>query len=445
MIYYQFLKYKIKFYKKLKKDLKNFNEPYWWTHAKPRLIDNLEWEPTADVVIVGAGYTGLSAALTLLKSGLKVIIIDSEIPGYGASSRNGGITSGKIKPSIKELISKFGLELAKKMIEEGETARQDLYDFIRKEKIDCDLKINGMFIGALSKKSHENQKKDDDFNSEYLGIENRIVEKKDVPKFIGSKKYVGGIFDKKIGSIHPAKLVISMTKMVRKSGGYIFNKTTFKNCEKKGELYHILTNRGLVKSKHLIIATNAYTDKNLPWLRKKLIPVISEMISTSEIGNNRVNSLMPKLSTFGEALNLFHYFRPSPDGKRILIGGRRVQYNNEDPTKKLVYGLLEIFPELKEIEISNHWYGYVTFPFDQIPKLVIHNGIIYAAGYCGSGTVWSRWFGKKAAEIILNFEQKSAFYNIPFKKIPFYNGYPWFVPIAIEYFKIQDWWINSKE
>ena len=169
------------------------------------------------------------------------------------------------------------------------------------------------------------------------------------------------------------------------------------------------------------------------------------MISTCEIGNNRVNSLMPKLTTFGEALNLFYYFRPSPDGKRILIGGRRVRYNNENPTKKLKSGLLEIFPGLNDIEISNHWYGFVTFPVDQIPKLVMHEGIIYAAGYCGSGTVWSRWFGKKAAEIILNFETKSAFYNIPFRKIPFYNGYPWFVPVAIKYFKMQDWWINSRE
>ena len=117
----------------MKTDQKKFNDPYWWSQAKPELIDELEWQTTSDVLIVGAGYTGLSAALTLLKSGLKVIIIDSELPGYGASSRNGGITSGKIKPSFKELVSKFGLDLSKKMIKEGEVARQDLYDFIRKE------------------------------------------------------------------------------------------------------------------------------------------------------------------------------------------------------------------------------------------------------------------------------------------------------------------------
>ena len=421
------------------------NEPYWWSDAKPEFVAQVEWPSNADVVIVGAGYTGLSAALTLLDSGLKVIIIDKEIAGFGASSRNGGITSGKIKPSIRELKAKFGLDLSKQIVEEGDLARKDLYDFIEKEKIDCDLKINGMFVGATSKKGLENQKKETDFNIRSIGIENKIIEKKDVPDFIESNKYVGGIFDKRIGSIHPAKLIKSMIHLVHKKGGLIFDKTTFKKSERNGKKFYIWTNKGLVKSNHLIIATNAYTDKNIPWLRKKLIPVISEMISTCEIGNNRVNSLMPKLTTFGEALNLFYYFRPSPDGKRILIGGRRVRYNNENPTKKLKSGLLEIFPGLNDIEISNHWYGFVTFPVDQLPKLVMHEGIIYAAGYCGSGTVWSRWFGIKAAEIILNFEQKSAFYNIPFRKIPFYNGYPWFVPVAIKYFKMQDWWINSRE
>ena len=429
----------------MQKTLKIKNEPYWWSDAKPEFVAQEEWPSNADVVIVGAGYTGLSAALTLLDSGFKVIIIDKEIAGFGASSRNGGITSGKIKPSIRELKAKFGLDLSKKIVEEGDLARKDLYDFIEKEQIDCDLKINGMFVGATSKKGLENQKKESDFNFRTIGIENKIIEKKDVPDFIESNKYVGGVFDDKIGSIHPAKLVKSMIHLVHKKGGLIFDKTTFKKSERNGKKFNIVTNKGLVKSNHLIIATNAYTDKNIPWLRKKLIPVISEMISTCEIGNNRVNSLMPKLTTFGEALNLFYYFRPSPDGKRILIGGRRVRYNNENPTKKLKSGLLEIFPGLNDIEISNHWYGFVTFPIDQIPKLVMHEGIIYAAGYCGSGTVWSRWFGKKAAEIILNFEQKSAFYNIPFRKIPFYNGYPLFVPIAIKYFKMQDWWINSRE
>ena len=159
----------------MQKTLKIKNEPYWWSDAKPEFLAQVEWPSNADVVIVGAGYTGLSAALTLLDSGLKVIIIDKEIAGFGASSRNGGITSGKIKPSIRELKAKFGLDLSKQIVEEGDLARKDLYNFIEKEKIDCDLKINGMFVGATSKKGLENQKKEADFNFRTIGIENKII------------------------------------------------------------------------------------------------------------------------------------------------------------------------------------------------------------------------------------------------------------------------------
>ena len=420
-------------------------EPYWWAHAKPFLIKEKDWQSKADAVIVGSGYTGLSAALTLLDANLKVVIIDSEMPGYGASSRNGGITSGKIKPSLRVLTKRFGSKLAKLLIKEGNTARQDLYNFIKNENIECDLENNGMLVGATSQKAFDNQKREAEELFESVGSKTDIVEKQDIQNFINSPKYIGGSFDKDIGSIHPAKLVSSMTKLVSKKNGYIFSKAKFLGSEKQNRLFKVSTERGKIIAKHLIIATNAYTDKNIPWLRKRLVPVISEMIATDPIGENRVKSLMPKLNTFGEALNVFYYFRPSPDHTRILIGGRRVRFGNENRSSKLNNGLFGIFPDLKGTLISNHWHGYVTFPFDQLPKLVMHDGIIHAAGYCGSGTVWARWMGKKAAEIILNLESKSAFYNIPFKKIPFYNGHPWFLPVAIEYYKIQDWWVNSRE
>ena len=100
---------------KPEKDIKY--EPYWWLHAKPHLKEHRDWQSNADVVIIGSGYTGLSAALTLLDKKLKVVLIDSQLPGYGASSRNGGITSGSIKPSFKVLKKRFGLEKAKKMMD----------------------------------------------------------------------------------------------------------------------------------------------------------------------------------------------------------------------------------------------------------------------------------------------------------------------------------------
>ena len=132
--------------------------------------------------------------------------------------------------------------------------------------------------------------------------------------------------------------------------------------------FHIETSRGIIHAGHVISATNAYTDAGQPWLSRRLVPVISEMIATEELGENMVRSLMPGLNMYGEALQLGHYYRPSPDRKRILLGGRRMSPNPAKARKKLVDGLTSIFPQLADIAITNHWFGFVAFPFDQLPK-----------------------------------------------------------------------------
>ena len=419
------------------------NDPYWWEHVLPMEQNRKDWPAHADAVIVGSGYTGLSTAISLLNNGFKVVVIDKANVGYGASSRNGGITSGRIKPSYSKLSKRFGNDMAKNLINEGKKAREDLNFFIKSNEIDCDLSKSGMFIGSTSKKGFDNQKREVETLFNATGVLQDVIKPNEVEQFIVSPKYQGGIFDKHVGSIQPSKLLRSMVDIVFRKKGFIFSGVEFKDSEKINGCFHVFTNKGSIKTKHLVIATNAYTDQNLPWLRKRLVPIISEMLATETLGENKIRSLMPKLSTFGENLNLFYYFRPSPDGKRILIGGRRIRYNQGTCTKKLLEGLLGIFPDLINVNVSHHWYGYVAFPFDQLPKLVMHKGVIYAAGYCGSGTVWAHWLGKKAAEIILNFEEISPFYNITFKSMPLYSGNPWFVPIAIQYFKLQDWWRNQ--
>ena len=173
-------------------------------------------------------------------------------------------------------------------------------------------------------------------------------------------------------------------------------------------------------------------------MRRRLVPVISEMIATEELGQNRVRSLMPSMSMYSESLQLGHYFRPSPDGKRILLGGRRLDQNPSKARERLKKGLTSIFPDLKDCKITHHWFGFVAFPFDQLPKLAVHEGVIYPAGYCGSGTVWARWLGQKAAQMVLGDLTGTVFTEQPFRTMPFYSGEPWFLPLAMRFYELQD-------
>ena len=192
----------------------------------------------------------------------------------------------------------------------------------------------------------------------------------------------------------------------------------------------------------LSAATNAYTDAGQPWLRRRLIPVISEMIATEELGENMVKSLMPGLNMYGEALQLGHYYRPSPDGKRILLGGRRMSPNPVRARKRLVGGLASIFPQLANIAITNHWFGFVAFPFDQLPKLAVHDGLFTQLAIAVRNGL-ARWLGQKAAHMVLadlngSAFEGSAFQGVPFRTMPFYSGEPWFLPLAMGLYAIQD-------
>ena len=168
------------------------------------------------------------------------------------------------------------------------------------------------------------------------------------------------------------------------------------------------------------------------------MPVISEMIATEKIGRNRVQSLMPRLTMFGESKQLGYYYRPSPDGERILLGGRRAHDDRDRARRHLHGALAAIFPTLDDVRVDAHWQGFVAFPFDQLPKLVIRAGIIYPTGFCGSGTVWARWLGKKAALMILGRDGESVFSNLTLRTMPFYTGDPWFMPLAMSYYKLRD-------
>ena len=419
------------------------SDPYWWAAAPPQDFEMDSWPTRADVVIIGGGYTGFGAAIPLARAGLDVVVLERDQIGSGASTRNGGITSGNLRVSLDKLTKKFGEEKAMAFYREGKTAREDLFDFIKTEKIECDLQNCGRVVGALRPESFEGMKRDAEKFNVLLDINTTICTRAELPDYIDTSRYCGGILRDDIGGIHPAKLLAGMCKVALAESAKISTQTKVLSVGKTNQAstasgFRVETSRGVISAGHVISATNAYTDAGQPWLRRRLVPVISEMIATEELGENMVRSLMPGLNMYGEALQLGHYYRPSPDGKRILLGGRRMSPDPAKARDRLINGLTSIFPQLSRVSISNHWFGFVAFPFDQLPKLAVHDGVIYPTGFCGSGTVWARWLGQKAAYMVLDDLQDSAFQGIPFRTMPFYSGDPWFLPLAMSFYKIQD-------
>ncbi|MBX3596375.1 MAG: FAD-binding oxidoreductase [Rhizobiaceae bacterium] len=416
--------------------------PYWWDTAPLSLLQTQSLPAEVDVVVIGAGYAGLGGAITLARAGRSVLVLDRQHPGEGASTRNGGITSGNIRPSFAELARKFGKERALGIQAEGKEAREDLRRFITDEGIECDYQLSGRFSGALTAKDYDNLARGAEDLSRTLGVESYAVPASEQHQYIGTDFYCGGSVRMDIGGLNPAKFHAGMMRVAQAAGANIQGSTAVLSTEKSGAGFVVTTSRGKVRAGAVLSCTNGYTDGSDKWLRRRLVPIRSRIVATEVLPKDVMDRLMPPRMMYSDGRELSYYYRPSPDGTRIVFGGRdgTVSGDPQWPTNHLKTELARIFPELADTTLSHSWFGYVAMHRDMVPRVFRKDGVVYATGYCGSGVVWARWLGMKAAQQILGKEQegRTSFDFRPPQFIPFFNGNPWFMPLIYAKMEASD-------
>ena len=414
---------------------------YWWQAAPLTSLAVREIDRICDVVIVGAGYTGLSAAISLARAGRSVQVFDKQRPGEGASTRNGGITSGNLRPTEARLSQQFGADVAFAILEEGKAAREDLYRFIAEEAIDCDFALVGRFAGAYSASDYDGLARTAEDLQKRLGIEAYAVPRGQQRAYLGTDTYHGGAVRMDIGGIHPAKFHAGMLRVAMAAGATVHGETAVNRVSPSGNGWLVSTPRGTTLARDVLTCTNGYTDRSDRWLRRRLVPIRSRIIGTAPLSPNLMGELMPRRMMTTETRKLHYYYRPSPDGSRILFGGRDGSISGDpaSATEALRKAMVSIFPVLDDTAIDYSWFGNVAMHRDMIPRIFAHGGKRYAAGYCGSGTVWARWAGLKAAQQILgDGAGASALDMRPPAAIPFFEGRPWFMPAVIAWMSAQD-------
>jgi glycine/D-amino acid oxidase-like deaminating enzyme len=416
--------------------------PYWWESAPFPATIYSDISPSADVGIVGAGFAGMMAALTLARSGKDVVVFDAMRAGEGASSRNGGICSGNIKFSFSVLIEKYGVEQAKAIMAEGIAARMALIKLIEDENINCGFKMVGRFDGANHVRDFKRMAHETDLLNKHLDFGAFMVPENQQREELGTDFYRGGRVRPDIGGVHPGELYQGLYGRALDAGVRVFDQTEVKDISRSSDGFIISTARGSVKTGDCIVATNGYTDKVTHWLKRRIIPIPSQIIATDTLAPDVMARLMPKLRMVGDTRNLYNYYRPSPDGTRIIFGGRRGAHTDNELKKcaNLYQNLVEIFPELEGVRLTHTWWGYTGYTFDFLPHLTLNDGIHYATGFCGSGVVWAPWLGRKAANMILGVddEAQSTLARTDFPTRAFYNGNPWFMPAVFRWYGLKD-------
>jgi glycine/D-amino acid oxidase-like deaminating enzyme len=425
------------------------NQPYWHqdTDFQPEkahpnsLCDPDQLDKHFDIVVVGSGFTGLSAAYTLAKAGKKVAVIDSAEIGGGASSRNGGLLGPSFhKLGLQGLTKKYGMDTANAVLKESLAGFDWLINFIQSEQIDCDLQHCGRFRGALRQSHYSAMCRQAESLAQALNYPVELIDKAQQTEHVGTKKYHGGVLYTKDASLHPAKLVKSLIIKNLDAGAKLLAHHAVTRLQKNNNGFTISVKNQRINADKILIATNGYTSGLTQALKRRILPIRSSMIATQVLSQEIMDSITPKRHTHGGSDRLVFYYRPSPDGTRLLFGGRSI-HNEDRPAEYSQYlyqNMLDLFPQLKDHSITNAWSGLVAYSFDHVPHLGVDDGLYYAMGYCGSGVARANFLGHKIALKMLNQGGDSIFDQFDFTSKAFYSGNPWFMPSVLRWHSIAD-------
>lgn len=420
-------------------------EPYWWTAAAPTTAGSDDVPGRTDVAVVGSGYAGLSAALELARGGVDVTVLEREAFGAGASTRNGGAVSGghNLGRSLAG-DAEAGATAARHQVRltEAAEALTLLESIIEREEIDCCYTRSGRFVGAYAPSHYSGlESKLADINSA-VQAEAYLLPRERQHEEIASDFYHGGMVVKRSGQLHPALYHRGLLTAAQRAGGRLCAQAGVERISREGTGFCLLTARGEIRADHVVVATNGYTGAVTPNLRRRIVPVASHIIATEPLPSDLAASLIPRGRTINDTPRVLCYYRMSPDGQRMVFGGRArfTQVGPRVAAPALYRFMTERFPQLAGFRVTHAWTGNVAFAFDHLPHMGELDGLHYCLACNGSGVAMMTYLGHRTARKILGTGDAppSAFEGPPFPTKPFYHGRPWFLPAVGSYYRFRD-------
>ncbi|HUK08926.1 MAG TPA: FAD-binding oxidoreductase [Stellaceae bacterium] len=420
--------------------------PYWWDAAPPTRETPRTPPTRADVAIVGAGITGLNAALVLARAGRGVVAFDAGDLGHGASTRNAGYVGRTLKHSFGDLVRRHGPAYAVEVYREMQAAFDAVVERVSTEQIDCGFKIGGRLILTKSPRQYVDLERELELRRKHLGSEFKMLSRTAVQDEIASDRYCGGALIPDLGAIHPGLYHRGLLDRARAAGVDLIGSTAVERITPlAGGGFDVVTPRGTTRSREVLVATNGYTGPLLPWLQSRLIPFDAYMIATEPLAPALMKRLLPTDRTYIDHVHDIISMRRSPDGTRILFLWRTGTRPSGARTKgaQLHEDAARIIPAIADLKLTHSWTGRCAGTFDLWPHLVSHEGIHFAGGYCFAGVPMGTYLGQKAAHRILGSpEGRTVFADRGFPTMPFYSGNPWFVPYVMRWYRMQDRWAS---
>ena len=417
--------------------------PYWLDSISRVSGTALSEFPTyADVVVIGAGFTGLSAAHTLAKEGKKVVVLEADKIACHASGRNGGHVNNGTAGNFQAMAGKYGLEQAVSLYRFFDDAVDTVEKIVKSEDIDCDFRRCGKLKVAWTQKHLKSLRADQQALNLHADPQTELLDREAVAAEIGgSTTFEGGILYRKSAQMHVGKFGSALAIKAMQAGAKIFENTPMTTIRRIGEKFEVSSPAGTIQARNVLLATG--TSRKAPsWFRRRIMPVGSFIVATVPMPEEQFARILPGRRNVVTTRNIHNYFRTTAD-RRLIFGGR-ANFSQSSEKSDIRSGqilhaaLTEIYPELENTEIDYCWGGNVDMSVDRLPHAGEWNGITYAMGLSGHGVQMSVHLGQLLGLRLAGQKVEIPVWNRPWQPIPAYGLATHFMPIVGAYYRAKD-------
>ena len=396
-----------------------------WTATATGSIDAppLEEVIHADLVVIGAGFTGLSTALHCVERGMDVVILEAQSPGWGASGRNGGQVIPGLKEDPDSVEQTWGTELGRRMVRASGEGPDLVFDLIKRYKIECGAVRNGWIQPAAGREGLEiSRTRVEQWKRRGAPIES--LDHDTVAQMVGTTAYDGGLIDWRGGGVQPLNYALGLARALQSSGGCIYGNSPATSHRVENGIHIITTSSGEVRAPQVAFCTNGYSGTIKPQMQRNVVPVRSIQIATPPLPEALRNTILPGGQVASDTRRHLLYYRFDQEG-RFLIGGRgaysKAGVQREFTRLKRLSTFL--FPQLDDISWDYNWGGLVAITTDHFPHLAeLAPGAHAALGFNGRGVAFTTIMGKILADRICGVPPHKLDFPVqPLKSIPFHS------------------------
>ena len=417
----------------------------YWLDSAPRFTDAAEGpvDGRADVVVIGGGFTGLSAARALARRGASVVVLEAGRVAGEASGRNGGQCNNGIAHSFTDLVASDGVERARMIYHAFDAAVDTVESIVREENIACDFARGGKLKLAAKPKHFAALVRSYEVLHRDIDPDLELVSAARIRDEVDSDRFHGGLIQKKSAQLHVGRFAVGLAEAAARQGARIYQSAAVTKLERlAGSTFRVTSERGSIDAAQVLLATGTSTNGPFGWFRRRLVPVGSFIVVTAPLERALLDRILPKRRSYVTTRHIGNYFRATPDN-RLLFGGRaRFAMSNPRSDEKsghiLKAGIEAHFPQLRGISIDYCWGGLVDMSANRLPHAGEHEGLFYSLGYSGHGVQMSVHMGQVMAEVLDGRVASNPWRQSDWPAIPGNFGKPWFLPLVGAWYRLQD-------